>query len=67
MSQTLDHYSRRGYIYYIAPDGTHRKEAGWFHREGNYVLMRNIRGRNTFNLCQLDNVVLWESNSEAKN
>lgn len=66
MSQTLDHYPRRGYIYYMAPNGTQRKQAGWFHLEGNTVAMRKIRGRNTFQFCQLENVLLWEHNEVAQ-
>lgn len=55
-SNTLTNHAQRGTLTYQNPDFTFTITEGWFHLQGNTVVMRKIRGRNQFQLCNITSV-----------
>lgn len=50
-STQLFNHEQRGVLTYMKPDYTFRTVEGWFYLNGRTVVMRKIRGRNHFQLC----------------
>ena len=55
-SNILTNHAQRGTLIYQNPDFTFTITEGWFHLQGNTVVMRKIRGRNQFQLCNITSV-----------
>ena len=49
---TLTYFAQRGTLTYQNHDFTFTTIEGWFHLQGDTVVMRKIRGRNQFSLCR---------------
>jgi hypothetical protein len=56
----LTHFEQRGFITYMMYDYTFKTVEGWFSLNGGTVVMRKIRGRNSFFFCEADRVDSFE-------
>ena len=50
-NNTLTNHQQRGTITYMNGYFHYTTYEGWFHLEGNYVIMRRIGSSKTFKLC----------------
>jgi len=50
-TSTLTYFEQRGTLTYMKHDYTFTTVEGWFYLNGHTVVMRKLRGRNHFQLC----------------
>jgi hypothetical protein len=60
-THSLTHFEQRGTLVYMQPNYSYKTVTGSFYLEGNTVVMRKVRGRNRFQLCNVQDVYEFEN------